>query len=167
MQFKPLPDPPTDDPLDTLERVRSALPSTPEPNLDCCARVMAETTVETRDEAGDWLTFCRALELAAAEPDGYRRTGRSATLGRPSFGSTFRDRVLGADEVIGTLEAADDPLTPNTLFARLDDADAIPRSARRRHGDQLEAHWTDRIRRILDWAVAFDNVERICDGYRA
>lgn len=167
MQFKPLPDPPTDDPLDTLERVRSALPSTPEPNLDCCARVLAATTIESRDEAADWLTFCRALELAAADPDGYRRTGQSAALDRPRLGSAFRDRVVGAEVAIATLHAADGPLTPGPLFARLDDAAAIPRSARRRHGDQLEAHWTDRIRRILDWAAAFGLVERVDDGYRA
>ncbi|MFC3958562.1 hypothetical protein [Halovivax cerinus] len=166
MQFKPLPAPPADEPLVTLDAVRTALPATPDPELDCCARVMAITTIETRDAAADWLTFCRALELAAEESTGYRRNPIDGTLDPECLANAFRSRVVGAAVVLDAIETADEPLPPTAVFAHLDEGGGIPRTARRRHGDDLTEHWTDRIDRLLGWAAAFGLVERVEGGYR-
>lgn len=170
MQFKPIPEPPAS--LDGLAAVRDALPREPDPDADCCARVIERTTVETRDAAADWITFCRALELAAVEADGYRRgapktaSAEGGTLDPDCLAGAFRDRIRGADAVLRALERANEPVVPETLFAHLDAADEIPASERRRHGDEFPAVWTDRVERILEWAVLFDAVEPVDDGYR-
>lgn len=168
MQFKPVPRPPTDrDPIATVEAVRTAVPPEPDPAIDCCARVTAETAVESRDAAADWLIFLRALELVVDDPDGYRRAAVDGEPDAKALGAAFRRRVLGADAVLEAVAAAAEPITPAEAYAELERGDAIPRSARRRHGDELDARWTARIERLLDWAVAFDLVERVGDGYRS
>ena len=170
MQFKPVPAPPGS--IDALAAVVEALPPEADPDVDCCARVIERTDVETRDDAAEWITFCRALGLVVEEADGYRReppAGASSDtepLGRAQLASTFRERVVGADEVLRALEHVDDPLSPAELVERLEARDGIPDSERRRHGERLAAVWTDRVERILEWATLFDAAERVEGGYR-
>ncbi|WP_247729269.1 hypothetical protein [Halovivax limisalsi] len=169
MQFKPVPRPPTDaDPIETVGSVHAALPTEADPEIDCCTRVIEQTDVESRDAAGDWLTFLRALELAVAEPEGYRRVTVDGPPEPRRLAARFRDRVVGAADVLDALPNRSEPaIDAAAAFDRLDGTDGIPRSARRRHGDRLEPIWTDRIDRVLRWAVAFGLVERVDGGYRA
>lgn len=167
MQFKPIPAPPAEsDPIATIEAVRTALPPDPDPDLDCCARVMAETVLDTREEAADWLTFLRALELAVEEPDGYRREPIDGDLEPERLTTAFRQRLVGAGSALDAVETANEPVTAETIFETLEASDAIPRSARHRHDDRLESRWTNRIERILAWAETFGLVERVDGGYR-
>lgn len=168
MQFKPVPEPPTDaDPIETVEAVLAALPAESDPELDCCARVIERTEVEDRDTASHWITFLRALELAVAEPAGYRRVAVDGAPERDSVAGTFRDRVVGVDDILDVLpDRTESAIDGASVFDRLDETDGIPGSVRRRHGDRLERHWTDRIERVLGWAVAFDLAERVDGGYR-
>ena len=170
MQFKPVPEPPNS--LDALAAVSEALPPEADPDVDCCARVIERTGVETRDDAAEWITFCRALGLVVAEPDGYRReppvrtTSDRESLDRAQLANTFRERVVGADEVLRTLEDVDDPVSPAELVERLEARDGIPASEQRRHGERVSTVWTDRVGRILEWATLFGAAERVEGGYR-
>ncbi len=166
MQFKPVPEPPAD-PLATVESVRAALPPEPDPAIDCCARVIAETAVESREVASEWITFLRALELAVREPAGYRRETGDGVVDPKPLGDAFRRRVAGADAVLSALEAESEPRTAPALFDRLEDGDELPRSRGRRDDEGFAAHWTARIERILEWGVAFERVERVDGSYRA
>ncbi|WP_081661670.1 hypothetical protein [Halopiger djelfimassiliensis] len=159
MQFKPVPDPPAD--LDALADVRRAVPPAtdagPESDgdVDCCARVVRRTDVRDRDEAGTWLTFLRALELATEEPSGFVRTRGDLEPGR--LRTAFRNRVYGASAVLETLEAADGPLSAADVVDRVRRGDSAGRSGT---GDP------ERTERLLEWAVLFDLAERTTDGYR-
>ncbi|WP_148040766.1 hypothetical protein [Halosegnis longus] len=71
MRFKivpPVPDSPA-----RIETVWKAVPIVPDPEDSCCQRLMADAGVPSQDEAKEWLTFCRALELAEEGPRGYAR----------------------------------------------------------------------------------------------
>lgn len=163
MQFKPLPEPPTaSEPIATVEAVRAALPPEPDPDLDCCARVLAETAVESRDAAADWLTFLRALELAEEGPSGFTRTRRDPNP--EHLRTAFRDRLYGVDRVLEILAEADEPLSSEAVYDRF--KDDVPTYEQYRWSERLEAVWSERLDRLLEWAVLLDLAERVDDGYR-
>jgi len=145
--------------LDALEAVRAALPLVPDDEESCCARVVARTDVPSRDEAKEWVTFCRALGLAEETDSGYRRIRGDPD--RETLAGWFRDHVYGADDVLAVLEDAEEPLAAADAYRRFD----VPEWERQRHTDP-ETVWHDRVTRLLDWAVAFGLVERAEKGYR-
>ncbi|WP_254863591.1 hypothetical protein [Halovivax gelatinilyticus] len=161
MQFKPIPEPPSD-PTETIESVRNALPAESDSELDCCARVIDDTWIETREVASEWITFLRALELAVSEPDGYRRASRNET----HAGEAFRRRVVGVDAVLGALEVADEPLTAAEVDDSLAARGERSRGTGRRTGDGADSGVVDRIDRILAWAEVFELVDRRDGRYR-
>ncbi|WP_408957513.1 hypothetical protein [Natrinema sp. 74] len=163
MRFKPVPEPPDD--LAFVDTVRRSVPETAGTVDDCCAHLLAETALETRDEAATWLTFLRALELAAEEPAGYRRRGPAPDEGagtplkRDRLRRTFRERVDGAAAVLATLEDAERPLTAARVADALHETQSDgERRARRTRVEE------DRIERLLEWAVLLGLAERTENG---
>jgi hypothetical protein len=159
MRLKPVPAAPDD--LDGLWAAREAVPLVPKPEDDCCGRVMDRYGVESRDEARTWLTFLRALGLAAERDPGFHRTREEPD--RAALAARFRERVYAADEVLSTLEDADDSLPADAVFEAV--RDAVP--AWETHKDPAwERTWRERVRRLLDWATLFGLAERVDGGYR-
>lgn len=161
MQFKPVPEPP--ETLETLASVRAALPADADPAVDCCARVIERTAVDDRDAAANWVTFLRALELAAAEPDGYRRATVEGSLDAECLADAFRERVAGVDVALRALDP-DEPRSAGTVADLA--ADATPGPDRSRGGDRRPTVSTDRVERLLEWAALFALVERVDGAYR-
>ena len=159
MRFKvvpALPDAAREEPpvaLDLLARARDAVPLVPRSEDDCCMRVVNAGVVGARDDASEWLTFARALEVAAESDRGYHRVRDApdpTAAGRTVLAGRFRERVFGAEELLAALAAADGGLTADAAFDRF--RDRVPNWERRRHTD-TEAVWRDRVEHLLDWAV--------------
>ncbi|MGQ3411003.1 hypothetical protein ACT4ML_01905 [Natrinema sp. LN54] len=166
MRFKPVPEPPAD--LALLATVRRTLPTDAGDIDDCCRLLIDETPLETRDEAATWLTFLRALELAAEEPAGFRHRGPASSsdadspaLDRDRLGRAFRDRVYGADAALAVLERADEPLTAEAVADAL--GDDRSNSERRSRPNSVSE---ERVERLLEWAVLLDVAERGENGER-
>lgn len=160
MRLKPVPEPPTA--IGRVETVQSALPLVPGSEDDCCARIVRRTDVASRDEAKRWITFLRALDLAAEHDSGYARERTDPD--RAAMATAFREGVFGASEVLAALAAAADPLDAPEVLDRIEDV--VPRWERNR-GRDWRRDWTDRVGRLLDWAVLFGLAERTDAGYRA
>ncbi|WP_255167567.1 hypothetical protein [Natrononativus amylolyticus] len=161
MQFKLVPEPPAA--LAFVGEVQAAVPLVPGDEDDCCARIIRRTDVGPRDEARTWLTFLRALELATEGPSGFTRTRREPDPER--LRRAFRERVYGAETVLEILADADDPLAAGTVFERFESE--IPHYERRKYGARLEEVWSERVRRLLGWAVLLDLAERVDGRYRS
>ncbi|WP_254768892.1 hypothetical protein [Salinilacihabitans rarus] len=161
MRFKLVPAAPPD--LSVVETVREAVPLVPGSEDDCCARIVRRTPVDARDEAATWLTFLRALDLAAEGPAGFRRR-RDADPAPGDLRRAFRERVYGAEAVLEILDAAADPLPADDVYERF--RGEIPAYEREKYGDRLDEVWRERVRRLLDWAVLLDLAERTDGGYR-
>lgn len=161
MRFKLVPEPPAD--LSYVAEVQGAVPLVPGDENDCCARIMRRTDVAPRDEARTWLTFLRALELAAEGPSGFTRTRRNPDSDR--LRRAFRERVYGAEAVLEILADADEPLGTDAVFERF--RPEIPHYERNKYGPRLEEVWRERVRRLLEWAVLLDLAARAENGYRA
>ncbi|QDX40752.1 hypothetical protein [Salarchaeum sp. JOR-1] len=155
MRRKPVP--PAPDSLDGLWAVQSAVPDDPRTERDCCARVVARTGVENRDDASDWLAFLRALSLARATDEGFERV--DDTPNRATLARRFRDGVYGARDVLDAL--GETPRSADEVFAAFD---AVPRWERETDG--WEAEWRERVRRLLEWAVLLGLAETTTGGYR-
>ena len=160
MRLKPLPEPPAD--IDAVAAAQSAVPLVPGSENDCCARLMRREGYESRDVARTWLTFLRALELAAETDSGFKRTQRDPTP--ENVRESFRERVFGASEALEVLRGADEPLTAEETFDRL--RETVPGWERERRRQWID-HWTDRTERLLDWLVLLDLAERRNGGYVA
>lgn len=167
MRFKPLPEPPTD--LEELRTVLSAVPADPAATDDCCARLCRRTHLADRDEAADWLTLLRALQLVTRGSDGYARVAPTRTnredepstradrvppggLGLEAVQRAFRERVDGAEPVLDALERADQPQSASTVAHCLESRSA--------DGSRSGARSTDRVGRLLEWAVLLELAER-------
>lgn len=160
MQFKLVPVAPDD--LEYVETVQRAVPLVPGSEDDCCARIMRRTEIAPRDEARTWLTFLRALELAEEGPSGFTRTRRDPDP--EHLRTAFRDRLYGVDRVLEILAEADEPLSSEAVYDRF--KDDVPTYEQYRWSDRLEAVWSERLDRLLEWAVLLGLVERVDDGYR-
>jgi hypothetical protein len=146
---------------DLLEAVRGAVPLVPGSVEDCCTRIRDRTALPSREEAREWLTFCQALGLVAETDRGYYRIRDDpdpATLRE-----RFRESVFGAREIHEALVAAGEPLDAAAVFESV--RGAVPRWERDRRVD-WETEWRDRVRVLLEWGVAFGQVERADGGYR-
>ncbi|RQH00470.1 hypothetical protein [Natrarchaeobius oligotrophus] len=152
MRFKPIPAPPDD--LETVADVRAATPSPAESRraeIDCCARLIDETGIESRDDAGDWLTFLRALGLVSAGPDGYARTDED--VAPSAMRARFRDRVYGAGDALAVLEASDGPISAPEVADRVNDRSTGSGSNRGSRSDAARPADPERTERLLEWAV--------------
>ncbi|WP_336002282.1 hypothetical protein [Halorientalis halophila] len=158
MRFKVAPDPVD---ADLLAAVHGAIPLVPGSTDDCCARIQNRTDISNREAAESWLTFCRAVELATETDRGYERRRRDPT--DPAVADAFVERVFGVRELLAALDAADEPVSVDAAFQAI--RDEVPNWERNRHAD-WERVWTERTRRLLDWAVLFGRVERADGGYR-
>jgi hypothetical protein len=160
MRYKVAPEPADED---LLFAVRDAVPLVPGDVEDCCLRIADRTAVPSRDDAREWLTFCRALGLVANANRGYHRV-RDDPDG-DAVAENFAANVFGAKEVVDALEASDGPLDVDAAFAAL--GPAVPSWERERHPD-WEAEWRGRTRRLLAWAAVFGYAERVGEGtYRS
>ena len=158
MKFKVVP--PAPDSLARLEAVWQAVPVVPDAEESCCARLMQDADVPAQDEAKEWLTFARALDLAEEGPRGYSRVRGEFDPDR--LADRFREHVYAADEALAVLADADDPLDAAAVFDRL--RDRVPTWERQRSTDWVET-WTDRVDRLLAWAVLFGLADRADGGY--
>lgn len=158
MKFKSVPEPPAD--LETVANAHRAVALVAEPDADCCARVGSRLDV-SREGAREWLAFLRALGLVVETDAGFRRRRRD--VDRTELAEMFRERVYGATDVLAILEAAEEPLAPAEVYERFEER--IPTWERFRHADP-DAVWSERVRRLLEWALLFGLADRTDDGYR-
>lgn len=158
MRFKVVP--PAPDALAALDEVHGAVPLVPDGEESCCARLVNDADVPSQDEAKEWLTFLRALGLAEEGPRGYSRV--RTDLDRETLAAAFGEKVYAAEEALGVLADADHPLAAEEVFERL--RDRVPAWERQRDAEWREV-WTERVQRVLDWAVLFGLVEQEAGGY--
>lgn len=149
--------PPVPESLERLREARAAVPRVPRPEDDCCTRVIDAGVADARDEAKEWLTFCRALGLVERGERGYRRAGEFDADRLPE---RFRERTFGAREVLAALEAGAE--TPMEVFEAV--RERVPEWERRHH-DDFEPVWRERVERLLGWAVLFGLADRDGDRY--
>ncbi|WP_332899742.1 hypothetical protein [Haladaptatus sp. CMSO5] len=161
MKFKVVPTPPES--LEYIETAHRAVPLVAGSVDDCCARMMAKANVPARDQAREWLTFLQALGLATEGDSGFSRIRKEYDTA--DLAAAFRERVFGADDLLTLLEAADEPLTSAEVFERFEDH--VPNWERHRNPETWEDIWTERVHRLLEWAVLLNLVDRTGDGYRA
>jgi hypothetical protein len=159
VRFKEIP--PVPDSLSFLDDARRAVPLVPGSEDDCCARLQRRTDVPDRETARTWLTFLRALELAAETDAGYARTDRE--VDREALAASFRDRVFGAAEAVSLL--SDHPLTAAEAFEQF--RPTVPQWERHRNPRTWENDWAERVERLLEWAALFGLAERTDAGYEA
>lgn len=156
MKFKVVPAPRSRSFIDEARRALGLVPTSED---DCCGLLMADTDINSRDVAREWLTFLRALGLVA-ESDGkyYQRQDPPADLA-----ATFQERVYAAETVVQTVTDSEEPLEPAEVFERV--RTEIPQweRNRRQNWDEL---WHERIERLLEWAVTFELLERVDGAYR-
>ncbi|MEE6210139.1 hypothetical protein U3A55_08235 [Salarchaeum sp. III] len=155
MRHKPVP--PAPDSLNDLWAVHATVPADPRTESDCCERVVAQTDVEDRGDASDWLAFLRALSLARETDEGFERVHDAPN--RETLARRFRDGVYGAREVLNAL--GENARNAEDVFAAFD---AVPRWER--ETADWEDEWGERVQRLLDWAVLFGLAESTAGGYR-
>lgn len=152
--------PPAPASFDRLRAVHRAIPLVPDDEESCCTRLVRDADVPAQDEAREWLTFCRAIGLAEEGPRGFSRV--RGAFDRDALAGAFRGRVYAADEALAVLDEADGPVSAEAAFDRL--RDRVPAWERERTTDWTET-WTERVERVLDWAVLFGLAERTEEGY--
>jgi hypothetical protein len=140
-----------------VERAQRAVPLVPGAEDDCCARLMDRLDLPSRDVARTWLTFLRALELAAETPSGFRRTDVDPTV--EGCRAALLDRVFAADAVRDALDA--DPRTVDEVFGTL--RETVPVWERHKNPSRWESVWRDRVGDLLSWLVLLDAAARV-DG---
>ena len=159
MKYKVVPEP---RPLSFLREARLAMPLVPGTEDDCCARLMADAGLASRDVAREWITFMQALGLVTESDGQYYRT--RADPDDEALSRAFREHVHPVGTVLAVLDGADRPLDGGAVFERV--VDSVPRWERSRRTDWADV-WRERVERILAWAVTFDLATREADGYRA
>lgn len=175
MRLKPLPEPPVSvdaveencgysianrTVFDTVADAQAAVPLVPASENDCCGRLMRREGYQSRDVAREWLTFLRALELAAETESGFKRMDREPTP--ENVRESFRKRVFGAADALAVLQAVDGPLSAESVFERL--RETVPGWERQRRRTWVE-HWQERTEKLLDWLVLLNLATKTDDGY--
>ena len=158
MRLKPLPEPP--ETLDSVRKAQRALPLVPGSENDCCARLMRRRGFPSRDVARTWLTFLRALELAAETDSGFKRTDRDPTV--EHLRESFLGRVFGAEEALAALEERETALSAEAAFTEL--RGMVPGWERHKQRG-WEDVWADRVGDLLEWLALLDLAKRTDAGY--
>lgn len=121
---------------------------------------MRRLDFRSRDVARTWLTFLRALELAAKTESGSfvrRRTDPTPAHLRRAF----RERIFGAQEVLSMLSA--DPTTADEAFEAFEDR--VPTWEHHKNPDEWRVIWRDRTETVLEWFVLLGAAEKRDGGY--
>lgn len=160
MKFKLVP--PVPDSLDFVREAQRAVPLVPGSEDDCCARLMRRTDLPARDDARTWLTFLRALELATETDAGFTRLSQEPTP--EHLRDAFPRRVFGAEELLATLRAADEPMTTDEAFARF--RERVPQWEHYKNPTEWEDVWQERTGDLLDWLVLLNVAEETDGRYR-
>jgi hypothetical protein len=155
MKYKVVPEPAS---RAALEGACRAMPLVPGSEDDCCARLLADTDLASRDSAREWITFMQALGLVAERDGEFYRTGRSPD--EVDLAGAFRERVHPAEAVLDVLAESDAPLDAATVFERC--VEVVPRWERSRRTDWDDV-WRERVGRVLRWAVVFDLAEQVAE----
>lgn len=158
MKRKPVPPAPAS--LDHIWTVRDAVPLVPEPEGDCCRRLVDSAGVPDRGTASSWLVFLAALGVVDDASAGYAQIREDRS--RAALADAFRENVFLAEECLDALDA-DEPRTPGDVFEAV--RERVPRWERAKR-DDWEGFWTGRVERRLDWAVLLGLAEQVDDGYR-
>ena len=153
--------PPAPESLATLREAWGAVALVPKPEESCCARLMDRAGVPAQDEAKEWLTFLKGLELVAESERGFRRV-RDADPETVDLPERFREGVYGVEELLGHL--GPDPLSVDAAFAAFEDR--VP-NWERAHESDWRTVWRTRVERLLEWATLFGLAERTAEGYVA
>jgi len=161
MQFKLVP--PVPDSLDDLDVARRAVPLVPASEDDCTERLLRRLDLPSRDVARTWLTFLRALGLAAETDRGFRRTEVEPTPDR--LRRRLLDRVFLARPVRDAVAAADAPMAAAAAFDAV--RDRVPPWERHKNPRTWESVWRDRVADLLGWLALVDVVDRREAGYVA
>jgi hypothetical protein len=151
--------PPAPASLDAIAEAQRAVPLVPGSEDDCCARLMRRLDLPSRDVARTWLTFLRALDLAAERESGFVRLSRDPTTDH--LREAFLDRVYGAREVRGVLDAR--PLDADAVFERFEER--VPTWEHHKDPSGWRETWRERVGRLLDWLVLLDLAAPVDDGY--
>jgi hypothetical protein len=158
-RFKLLP--PTPETVDGVADAQRAVPLVPGTEDDCCARLVRRLDLPSRDVARTWLTFLRALELAAERESGFVRLSREPT---PDYlRAAFLDGVYGAREIHDSLGPT--PVDSDTVFERFEAR--VPEWERYKDPARWRDTWRERVDYLLDWLVLLDLAARENDGYVA
>lgn len=153
--------PPAPDSIETLRAAWSAVALVPKSEESCCARLVDRAGVPAQDEAKEWLTFMKGLDLVGEAERGFHRIREDpATV---ALDERFLRGVYGADALVGLLGEAG-PLDVDAAFDRFEDR--VPRWERS-HDPDWRSVWRTRVARLLDWAVLFGLAERVEGGYVA
>jgi superfamily I DNA/RNA helicase len=161
VRFKVVPEPRS---LSFVRDAQQALPLVPSSESDCCALLMADTAIDNRATAREWITFLRALRLVG-ESDG-RYYQRQEDPSGSDLAEAFRERVYAADEVLTVLEGhttEDEPLSVTEVFEHI--REIVP-VWEQNHHDDWETVWRERVNRLLEWTVEFGLAERSGGGFR-
>jgi hypothetical protein len=158
-RFKLVPPPP--DSLDGVAAAQRAVPLVPGTEDDCCARLSRRLSLPSRDVARVWLTFLRAVDLAAERDAGFVRLSREPTAAH--LRRALLDGVYGAREIHEAL--GPEPLDADAAFERV--ADAVPHWERQKDPRGWRETWRERVDRLLGWFVLVGLAERRDGGYVA
>ncbi|MFC6787806.1 hypothetical protein [Halobaculum halobium] len=162
MKFKLVPAAP--DTVAFVADAQAAVPLVPGSEDDCCARLLHRLGFRSRDVARTWLTFLRALGLAAETDEGFKRVRADPT---PAYvREQFLSGVYGASDVADALLASesDDGATGDADGTTVDEAfaafvDRVPQWERYRT-DDWESVWRERVERHLAWFALLDLATR-------
>jgi hypothetical protein len=166
VKFKVVPEPRS---LSFVRDAQQSLPLVPSSENDCCALLIADTGIDSRDTAREWITFLRALDLVGESNGRYYQRRNHNDPSTDDLATAFREQVFAADDVLRVLEEratdvgnADEPVSAVEVFERV--REIVPTWERNYHQD-WETVWRERVRRLLEWAVEFGLAERSGDGY--
>ncbi len=141
-----------------IETATKSLPVVPASEADCCGRLQADTLIESRDVAKQWITFLQALGYVA-EADGKYYQDRSPPA---ELKTAFLDGVYGAQTVVETVADSDRSLREGEVYEAV--KAIVPQYERSRRTD-WETVWETRIVRLLDWGVEFELLVSSEAGY--
>ncbi|WP_380678060.1 hypothetical protein [Salinigranum sp. GCM10025319] len=153
--------PPAPASLDGVAEAQRAVPLVPGTEDDCCARLMRRLDLPSRDVARTWLTFLRALGLAAERESGFVRRSQEPTP--EHLREAFLDRVYGAREVRDTLGA--EPRNADAVFERFEER--VPTWEHHKDPSGWHETWRERVGSLLDWLVLLGLAARVDGGYVA
>lgn len=166
MRFKVVPEPRS---LSFVRETKQTLPLVPSSEDDCCALLMADTEIDDRATAREWITFMRALRLIGESDGRYYQRRDQSDFSTTDLASAFREQVYAADEVLTALEErtdeddeSEEALSATEIFEHI--REIVPMWERNHHHD-WETVWRERVSRLLGWAVEFGLVERSDSGY--